>query len=307
MMHNFLMIALALLWAGSAAFFLINWQQHRKKVEQNRRLLGFIHAMDDVMELAHGAAQKDLPFLPEQLQRRLAQAGWYPETRTLGLVGATVFLTMLLLFALFGFAAAVLLLIAAVASFIVAVNMAAARRMNKLSEALPGFFDRLRQSLIIGNSISVALARATQSSPPIVVEFLAPAMRRIANGAGIAESMAQLAEETELYELHLLSSAIEANLRFGGSLTAILANLIENFRRRKTLEREIRANTAQIRASAQVLAILPLVVGAVVFAKSPDYMRFFVHDATGIKLLAYCIFSQLLGGVLMRSIVRVTY
>lgn len=307
MAQTLLILVLVLMWAGSALLLLSGWTHYQKAQSQGRRLHGFIHASDDATQTLQGRAHHEVVFLPALFRKRLAQAGWYPEPRMAAMVCGVVLVAMLLLWALFGVIAGALLLLAALAGFIVATNMAAMRRMNRLAEALPGFFDRIRQSLIIGNSIAVALSRATHSSPPIVVEFLEPAMRRIANGAGISESMVQLAEETELYELHLLASAIEANLRFGGSLTAILANLIENFRQRKALEREIRSNTAQIRASAQVLAILPLLVGALVFAKSPDYMSFFLNDATGIKLLVYCIFSQILGAFLMRSIVRVSY
>src|SRR3546814_13746891 len=72
------------------------------------------------------------------------------------------------------------------------IDQLGSRRMNALSACMSGFLDRVRQLLIVGNSLSVALARATQSSPPILVEFFSPTIRRIANGAGVAESLNQL-------------------------------------------------------------------------------------------------------------------
>jgi tight adherence protein B len=159
---------------------------------------------------------------------------------------------------------------------------------------------------VVGNSLSVALSRATQSSPPIIVEFFSPTMRRIANGAGVTESIGQLADELDLYELRLFGAAVETNLRFGGSLTAILANLIENIRRRAAVLREVRVSTSQIRASAWVLGLLPMVVASVVMVQSPDYVRWFIDNPSGRTLLIYCAVSQVLGAIVMRGVVKST-
>jgi tight adherence protein B len=186
------------------------------------------------------------------------------------------------------------------------VDYRARQRMNALSDAMLGYFDRVRQLLVVGNSLSVALSRATQSSPPIIVEFFSPTMRRIANGAGVTESIGQLADELDLYELRLFGAAVETNLRFGGSLTAILANLIENIRRRAAVLREVRVSTSQIRASAWVLGLLPMVVASVVMVQSPDYVRWFIDNPSGRTLLIYCAVSQVLGAIVMRGVVKST-
>lgn len=243
-------------------------------------------------------------FLPEIARNRLYQAGIevkedraaVPLVSVLGAVVASGFA--------FGISAALLILVSMILIVAAIVDYRARKRMDALSDAMLGYFDRVRQLLVVGNSLSVALARATHSSPPIVLEFFQPTIRRIANGAGVAESMGQLARELELYELRLFAAAIETNLRFGGSLTAILANLIENIRRRAAVMREVRVNTSQIRASAWVLGLLPLLVATVVFTKSPEYMRWFIDNPAGRQLVVYCMVSQVLGALLMRKVVR---
>src|SRR5690606_41244 len=204
----------------------------------------------------------------------------------------------------FGIMIALLALISVLLAAAAVVDYRARKRMDALCDAMLGYFDRVRQLLVVGNSLSVALARATQSSPPIVVEFFQPTVRRIANGAGVADSINQLARELDLYELRLFGAAIETNLRFGGSLTAILSSLIENIRRRASVMREVRVSTSQIRASAWVLGLLPMFVASVVMVQSPDYMRWFIDEPVGRQLLIYCAISQLLGAFMMRSVVR---
>jgi tight adherence protein B len=188
-----------------------------------------------------------------------------------------------------------------------AVGVLARRRTRRLSGAMRGFFERVRQLLGTGMSLTNALNRATESSPAIVVEAFAPTMRRVANGASFADSIGQLADEVDLYEMRLFATAVAANVRFGGSLTGIIANLIENLRKRAAIEREMRAATSQIRTSAWVLALLPLLVATFVVVRNHDYARWFLDTSPGRIMLAYSILSQIAGAFVMRLMIRASY
>jgi tight adherence protein B len=170
-----------------------------------------------------------------------------------------------------------------------------------------GLLERMRQLLSVGNSLSTALERAVENSPPIVTKCLTPTLRRIANGSGVAESIERCAAELDLYELHLLATAARTNLRFGGSMTAILRNIIENIRKRASIERELRSNTTQIRASAWVLALLPVLVATLVMLTNRDYSSWFLATDQGHTMIGYAIASQIGGIWCMRQITRAQY
>lgn len=188
-----------------------------------------------------------------------------------------------------------------------ALNTMANRRIVALGALMPGFFDRVRQLLVVGNSLQTAFARAVHGGQPKLAAFFTPVLRRVANGAGFSESVRQSADDISLYEMHLFSAAVSANMRFGGSLTHSLNNLVLFLRKRASIERELRANTALIRSSAWVLGLLPLLVAALIVSQNRDYARWFVADPTGQSLLVYCIISQILGVVVMRSIIRTEF
>lgn len=245
--------------------------------------------------------------LPLWLRKRLFQAGVEIDQRKFALVGLGALALFSILLMVFGLIVAGIASITVVGVVIGIIDFIATRRMNALSGTMSGFLDRVRQLLVVGNSLSVALSRATQSSPPILVEFLTPSIRRIANGAGVSESINQLAEDLDQNDLRLFGAAIDANMRFGGSLTSVLANLIETMRRRAAVDREIRANTSQTRASAWILGLLPLVVVSIVMVTNPSYVRYFIDEPMGHKFLIYVFISEAIGAFLMRSIVRVSY
>jgi tight adherence protein B len=244
---------------------------------------------------------------PSLLARKLARAGWEPSPRQkMACIAAMLFAILAAIIvagALAGLATGAALVLLALA----ALEYRAGVRIRMLSECMLGFLERMRQLLSVGNSLSVALERAVENSPPIVVQCLTPALRRIANGSGVAESLERAASEMDLYELHLLATAARTNLRFGGSMMAILRNIIENIRRRASIERELRANTTQIRVSAWVLALLPVLVAALVMLTNRDYSRWFLATEKGHQMIAYAIASQLAGVWCMRLITRSRY
>lgn len=299
-------VALLCFALGAYALFLL--RRSRREREVAERLGSLVDASPSVPKPASAlVAWPDSTFyLPEIARARLYQAGIELTADRLTALLFLAFCIWVTVTLIFGVFVATLLVLSALLVVVAIVDYRARQRMNILSDAMLGYFDRVRQLLVVGNSLSVALSRATQSSPPIVVEFFSPTMRRIANGAGVTESINQLADELDLYELRLFGTAVETNLRFGGSLTAILANLIENIRRRAAVVREVRVSTSQIRASAWVLGLLPMVVASVVFIQSPDYVRWFIDNPAGQTLLIYCAVSQVLGAFMMRAVVKTT-
>ena len=296
-----------LCFAGGVAVF-ITWRRQHGALEMQDRLVALTQVSHTIAPVAPRNILPEIEkVLPLMLRRRLFQAGIHINPARLSLMAFALAFIWIVVVSISGiFVAAIVDGVIVLTSFAI-IDQLASRRMNALSGCMSGFLDRVRQLLIVGNSLSVALARATQSSPPILVEFFSPTIRRIANGAGVAESINQLGEELDLHELRLFGAAVETNLRFGGSLSAVLANLIENIRRRSAIDREVRANTSQIRASAWILGILPLVACAAVMVKNPEYVRYFIDTSTGNKLLIYAGLSELVGAILMRSIVRVSY
>jgi tight adherence protein B len=270
-----------------------------------RRLAQLTGAARPVRQGRTGAAAQRL--LPRGLVRKLQLLGFEADARTLLAAAAGAGLV---------FAAAALLLgpiaaLAAVAALamiaVMLVNVMVARRLADLAGLMPGFFDRVRQLLIVGNSLPVAFVRTVQAAQPRLARAFAPALRRMHNGASFSESIRLSSEEIDLYEVRLFATAVSVNMRFGGSLTHALNNLVSYLRKRASIERELRASTAQIRASAWILGLLPLLVAALIVTQNQDYARWFLTHSAGRMMLGYCLLSQIAGTIAMRAVTRTVY
>lgn len=287
--------------AGLVAWLLMQ----RTRSAQLRR---FMALLSPDAEVDAASPRRDLvDMLPSGMADRLSRAGWTPTMRQALSWGVGAILALIAIALKAGLFAAMLAALTFFLALAALVEFRAQRRMRLLSDSMLGFLERVRQLLSVGNSLSVSLARAAENSPPIVAQYLAPTIRRINNGNGVAESLERCAGQLDIYELHLLATAARTNLRFGGSMTQILRNIIENIRKRAAVERELRANTTEVRSSAWVLAVLPMFVATIVMLTNTGYSRWFLQTQTGHKMIAYAIVSQMIGGYLMRLIIRTRY
>lgn len=245
--------------------------------------------------------------VPERIAPLLAQAQFEVTTQDLRILALAALVAVggLLLFA--GPVAALAFLVATPIGFWSWLQGRARKRTEALTEALPLYLDGVRQLQAVGNSLSQALERALADAPEIVRSYFAPTARRLEMGAPVAETMQHLADRLRIPEVSMLAAAIRTNLRFGGSLGTTLTNLAAILRERVRIRRELAAATSESRISARVLIVMPLLAMILLVVMNPAYIDFFVEDARGRKLATGAIALEMLGIVVVRRMMRLTF
>jgi tight adherence protein B len=187
------------------------------------------------------------------------------------------------------------------------VRQLALYRMTKFANALPYFLDSLRQLLIVGNSFQQALVRSTEGASPEIRRYLDAAVRRIRNGAPVADAITAAAERVASVELHMLASAVRINQRFGGAIGPVLSDLADLLRTRVRVNRELGAATAEVRMSSWILGSLPVVSIITLALVRYEYISFLWRDPTGHSMLGFCAFMEVVGVLLMRRMMRLDF
>jgi tight adherence protein B len=301
----FLVLAAGCMLVSASLLYLL-WVARARR-DEFERLMGLLQVEYSPSVVRNDYAAFFHSLIPRGLNRRLQQAGWQlrPRYITASFLACLVAVGFAIKFV--GPAGGGMAALAILGLGVGTLQICARRRMRALSEAMPGFLEKVRQAIAVGNSLSGALERAATNSSPAVAAAMAATIRRMHNGSGVAESLERCAGEFDIYDLHLLATAARTNLRFGGSMTHILRNIIENVRRRTAIERELRASTTQIRASAWVLGMLPALVAAMVMLSNRSYARWFWETEAGHKMIIYALVSQFIGVWLMRIVTRTRY
>lgn len=298
-------LAIALLTAGTwLTYRAAVARRHINSIERLKTLVG----EGDVASRAGGGSRRGVSlWLPRRIRVALARADFQPKAGQIVLGVAAAGAIVLSALALSGPLAGALACATTIAGAWWWVERAGERRRQQCVESLPAFLDGIRQLVKVGNSLMQSVEKATATAPPAINRYFQPIVIQLQHGAPLGEAIAQMAERLDMLELHMFAAAVQSNLRFGGRIGQILANLIRILRDRSQVEREISASTAETRTTALVLGALPVLVAGWIGFNDPVYAAFFIDHPSGHAILKVVVPMQVIGLLAMRRITGVTY
>ncbi len=300
MLNGIALVLLALLLAAASAACVAG-ERRRETARLDRRLAPL--SPDRAATLRPGP----LAAVPAGIAPLLARAQVVVTARLLWSGGIALAGLTLAALLTFGLAAGIAVLVAFPAGLALWVRRRAGRRIEALIDALPFYVDTVRQLQAVGASLPQALERGLAEAPDVVRSYMVPVARRIELGAPLGEAMQQWADRLRVPEIAMLAAAIRTNLRYGGAMTAVLANLARLLRDRAGFKRDLKAATAEARISARVLVAMPLVAMALLVALNRNYLAFFVDDPRGHRLAVVALVLQAIGMLLMNRIMRIAF
>lgn len=187
------------------------------------------------------------------------------------------------------------------------VQMLRMRRVHKMNEQLEQMVSLVSNSLKAGFGLLQSLEQASQQlSPPLSGELLR-VVRETEVGATLEDALTGLAQRVESYDLDMIVTAILIQRTVGGNLAEVLDNVGHTIRERVRIQGEVNTLTTQKKLSGLIIGLLPVILVLLFFAVDPDYMSLLFTHTAGRILLAIGILLDLLGLLVIRSILAVEY
>lgn len=179
------------------------------------------------------------------------------------------------------------------------------RRQRALSAQLPDTIALLTNALKAGYSFPQAIDTvARNGSPPIAEEF-GRVVRELNLGGSVEQSLNNLVKRAANDDLELVVTAAVIQNQVGGNLARVLDNISETIRERVRVKGQINAITAQGRASAWIITLLPIGLAALLFVITPDYFGVMTKTPLGVGLLLVAGVMIALGNYFTRQVARV--
>jgi tight adherence protein B len=175
-----------------------------------------------------------------------------------------------------------------------------------LLRQLPDALAMIVRSVRAGIPVSDAFGVVAREAPPLTAREFTLMHGELSVGLMLDEALWKLAARTGLREYRFLAVALSLQAQTGGNLTETLDNLAEVIRKRAALRQRGRALTSEARATAMVLAALPVAVGGILFIISPGYIVLLFVDPLGKKILLGVFASLFMGLATIRSLIRRT-
>jgi tight adherence protein B len=179
---------------------------------------------------------------------------------------------------------------------------------NKVSRTLlsqfPDALAMVSRSVRVGVPLNEAVrivGRETQS--PTREEF-AKVADQVQIGVDLETALLDMAERNNISEYRFFATALALQSQTGGGLTETLETLADTIRKRENARKRGHALASEARTSIYVLAVLPIVVGAMLFVINPDYIGLLFTDPVGEMLLGIAVGMLISGLWVMQQIIK---
>lgn len=182
-----------------------------------------------------------------------------------------------------------------------------AQRFKLLAEQLPYLIDLLKSALESGHTMLRALQMAGQNLPEPVSGELRLIVEQVQLGMTLPLALEAMYQRAPVEELGFLVAAVRVQTNVGNSLAEVFQHVAEGMRNRQRAEHQLRAITAQSRASAVIVTLLPFIVLAAFSLINPDYSRPLFHNEYGQRMLETALVLDIIAYFVMRRIARVNY
>jgi tight adherence protein B len=170
------------------------------------------------------------------------------------------------------------------------------------------------------NSIDV-IVRGVKSGLPLTEclkiisqeagEPVGPEFRQIVEGLKVGvtleDGLKRMYDRMPLAEVNFFQIVLTIQQKTGGNLSEALGNLSSVLRDRKRLQGKIQALSSEAKASAGIIGALPVVVMALVYATTPDYIALLFTERFGNFLLVCCATWMSAGIFVMKKMISFKY
>ncbi len=178
------------------------------------------------------------------------------------------------------------------------------RFRDRLLAQFPDALAMIVRSVRVGIPVQEAIRTVARELPhPTGPEF-GRLVDQVSVGVSIDDAMVEMSRRAGLPEYRFFATALSLQNQTGGALSETLEGLADVIRKRAALKAKGMAMTSEAKATAMILAALPVVIALILWALNPAYIALLFTDPTGHKLLASAVISLIIGLLVIRTIIK---
>lgn len=178
------------------------------------------------------------------------------------------------------------------------------KRQKDFMADFPDALESMMRLLKAGMPVSEAIKMVAEEFDGPMGEEMGRIFEQQKIGVPLPEAVLVAAERIPLTEMQMFATAIAIQTQTGSSLSEVLENLASVIRARFKLRRKVKALSSEAKASAAIIAALPVFVATGMFFLNREYIEVLFIDPTGKFLLGGSIFWMFIGCVVMRQMIN---
>lgn len=180
-----------------------------------------------------------------------------------------------------------------------------ARRIASFERQLPDALTMIAGALRVGQSFLQAADTVSREVPAPLGPELSRLVQETRVNVPLEDALRRLSARVGSLDLDLVVAAVSVQREAGGNLAQVIDRVGETIRDRLRLRGEVRTLTAQGRLSGIIVGSLPLVLGALIWWLSPEYLEILVTSGLGQLMLGAAALLAVIGFFVIRKLVSV--
>ncbi|MFC2764686.1 MAG: type II secretion system F family protein [Lancefieldella parvula] len=173
----------------------------------------------------------------------------------------------------------------------------------EIAHMMPSIFRTIAVALGSGLTLSQSIEYVSKHTEGVVSESFCIADMQIKCGFPIEEAIEDLAERLNAPGVNLLASALVISHRTGSPLKNLLQKTAELVELQEKNQRLIATKTAQVRLSARIVCLLPVVLLIILSLVSPDFQKG-LFTPSGVICTVIAMIMDCIALLIIRSIMR---
>lgn len=188
---------------------------------------------------------------------------------------------------------------------ILLLRFVVARRQKRFAAQLPDALTTLAGSLRAGRSLGQAMEALSRELRDPMGRELRKVVAEVRLGRTLQDALSDAAGRIASPDFKWAVLAIQIQAEVGGNLAELLDQVASTMRERVRMKGEVKALTAEGRASAMMLVVMVPALGATMWMFNPEYMEPLFTTRTGHIMLAIST-GMIVGGYLwMNKMVKI--
>jgi tight adherence protein B len=189
----------------------------------------------------------------------------------------------------------------------VLVKFRTSRRQAAFADQLDDSLQLMASSLRAGHSLLRAVDAVSQEAAAPTSEEFARIVNETRVGRDLGEALDEVAQRMGSDDFLWVAQAIAIHREVGGNLAEVLDTVGHTIRERNAIRRQVKALSAEGKLSAIVLMALPFGIIGFISLTNPSYLAKFTQSLMGYGMLAVAAVMMLVGGLWLRSTVRIKF
>ena len=179
------------------------------------------------------------------------------------------------------------------------------RRMGRFNDQMVDGLTIMANGVRSGLSVPQAMERVVENiGQPMSQEFnLVLSQTRL--GLSLEEALNNMAQRLPTSEVQMFVMSVNILRETGGNLGETFSTIVETIRERQKVEKKIEALTAQGIMQGIIITMVPFVLLFVFLIIDPGYVKPLFSTTLGVIFLFVMLGLQVMGGLMIRNIVKI--